>query len=291
MTHKTVLITGGTGFLGSHLACFFLERGYTVVVLKRSTSDIWRLEDVKSEIQFYDIDSISLDDIFLKAKIDTVIHTACCYGRNQESISEIVDVNVLFGLRLFEAARKNNVQCFINIDSLLPRQISNYSLSKSQFREWLEFVPGELKVVNMQIEHMYGPKDDTKKFVQRLLMQLRDNVPLIPLTSGIQQRDFVYITDVVSAIVQVTEKKDDLEHFTNFEVGYGVSCAVKDFVDELVSQYRKLHSENSSILDFGAVPYRIGEMMTVSVNISKLMQIGWQPEVSYVKGIQKILEM
>ena len=72
----TVLLTGATGFLGSHLLKSLVSKGYKVVVLKRSTSDMWRLKGFENTFISYDIDQVPLQKVFQEQPIDTVIHTA-----------------------------------------------------------------------------------------------------------------------------------------------------------------------------------------------------------------------
>ena len=81
---KTILLTGATGFLGSYLLEAFLQKGYKVVVLKRSTSNIWRIQDLITQIICYDVDIQPLENAFTDQHIDYVVHTACHYGRNED---------------------------------------------------------------------------------------------------------------------------------------------------------------------------------------------------------------
>ena len=78
---KCILLTGATGFLGSHLLKALVNKGYEVIALKRSTSDTWRLKGFESSFKSYDIDLVPLQKVFEDQYIDTIIHTACLYGR------------------------------------------------------------------------------------------------------------------------------------------------------------------------------------------------------------------
>ena len=82
---KTVLLTGATGFLGSHLLSALLEEGHKVVVLKRSTSSILRIHHLMDDIVVYDVDKYVLDDIFPHECIEVVIHVATSYSREQRN--------------------------------------------------------------------------------------------------------------------------------------------------------------------------------------------------------------
>jgi nucleoside-diphosphate-sugar epimerase len=167
--NETILLTGGTGFLGSHLTYELLEDDYHVIVLKRSTSNTWRIDDILEKIVCYDIDRAGLEAAFTDQHIDVVIHTACCYGRNNEKTSAIVDTNVMFGLKLFELVDKFNTDTFFNTDTLLQKYLNTCSLSKKHLAEWLKQLSDKVQVVNMKLEHMYGPKDNATKFVPWVL--------------------------------------------------------------------------------------------------------------------------
>ena len=97
---RTVLLTSANGFLGSHLLKALLSAGYKVVILKRSTSDIWRIANFLNQVTHYDIDSVPLNNAFEDQRVDYVIHTVCRYGRNGDSAHEIVETNLMLGLSL-----------------------------------------------------------------------------------------------------------------------------------------------------------------------------------------------
>ena len=216
-----VLLTGATGFLGSHLLDALLNRGYDVVILKRSTSNIYRIQHVIDSVASYDIDLKPLEVAFKEQKIDVVMHTAGQYGRNGCSIAEIIESNVTFGASLLDACIKYNTDTFINTDTMLQPYLNNYSLSKKHFVDWLRQFSNKIQVINLKLDHMYGTKDDDNKFVTWFLSQLRKGVSNIELTSGEQKRDFIYVDDVVSAYLTVLEKKKVLPGFSELDVGTG----------------------------------------------------------------------
>jgi nucleoside-diphosphate-sugar epimerase len=286
---ETVLITGGTGFLGSHLVHELLQNGYRVIVLKRSTSNTWRIDDVFKRISCYDIDRVELEDIFTDQYIDVVIHTACCYGRSNEKASTVVDTNVMLGLKIFELADKFNTDTFFNTDTLLQKYLNVYSLSKKHLVEWLKQLAGHVRVVNMKLEHMYGPKDDIAKFVPWVIEQLKQNRDKIELTEGKQERDFIFVTDVVSAYLTVLKQREGLSRFSEFDAGTGKPITVRQFVTELMEQYKKQNPENNTTLEFGSIPYRENEMMGVTVDVEPLKILGWIPKISREIGIRNVL--
>ncbi len=121
---KTLLITGGTGFLGSHLAKRFLFKKYKVIILKRSFSNIRRIKELFNNLIWYEIDKLKdLKFIFKENNIDFIIHTATNYGRNNETISEVLHSNMIFPLELVQNALEFGIKYFINTDTFTK---SNY---------------------------------------------------------------------------------------------------------------------------------------------------------------------
>ncbi|OIP96284.1 MAG: epimerase [Piscirickettsiaceae bacterium CG_4_10_14_3_um_filter_44_349] len=290
MSKPTVLLTGATGFLGSYLLEALLRNGHKVAILKRSTSNLWRIKHLIDQVTSYDVDMQPLEVAFEQQHIDVVIHTACHYGRNGSSTSEIVETNLVFGLKILETAVNHKVTTFINTDSLLPRNLNTYSLSKKQLVDWLKQHSSKIQVINLKLEHMYGPKDDSTKFIASLVTQLKENAPEIKLTSGVQRRDFIYIDDVVSAFLIVLKKSKDLPEFSEFEVGTGESTEIKTFVENLKWVFEKLYGKTTTQLNFGAIPYREGEIMEFKVDNQALRQLGWNSQVLLQQGLEHSLK-
>lgn len=290
MAKPTILLTGANGFLGSHLLEALLSQQYNVVILKRSTSDLWRIAHLMDQVTSYDVDVQPLQQAFKEQEIDCVIHTACHYGRNGDSIHSIVESNLLYGIQVLEAAIECNVKTFINTDSLLPRDLTPYSLSKKQLVDWLKHQSDHIQVVNLRLEHMFGPKDDATKFVSWVIAQLKANAPEIKLTQGEQQRDFVYIDDVVSAYLTVLSKLDALPSYSEFDVGSGVLTTVRSFLEQLKQACEVSFGKLDTQLVFGALPYRDGEMMSVDVNTQGLRDLGWSAKTNIGHGLTYILK-
>jgi CDP-paratose synthetase len=285
-----ILLTGATGFLGSHLLEALLEKGCKVIILKRSTSNPWRILHLLDQVSSYDIDKQPLELTFEQQNIDVVIHAAGQYGRDGCSISKIIEANVIFGVNLMDACLKHNVKTFINTDTMLLPYLNNYSLSKKQFVEWLKQHSNRIQVVNLRLDHMYGVKDDDNKFVAWILSQLKENTPKIKLTPGDQKRDFIYIDDVVSAFMIALDKRRGLPQFSEFDVGTGRLVTVRKFVERMAFHCKKLNPKLQTKLLFGAVPYRKGEAMSVDVDTTGLNKIGWKSEIKLDEGLNKIIK-
>ena len=293
---KTILLTGATGFLGSHLLFALLQEGYRVVVLKRSTSTTFRIDSVIDKVVVYDIDKSELDDIFAHECFNVIIHTATCYGREQRAESDIIDTNIVLGVKLLHYAVKHNVKIFINTDTFFngDRSISShmltYTLSKKQFVEWLGyFSEAGVSVINMKLHHIYGPGDSSNKFVPWLQTELVNNSQNIKLTSGAQLRDFIYIDDVVNAFILALNAVNVDEKFSEYVVCTGVKTSVRDFSEELQRQMIDKYGSSTQIL-FGALPTSVDEIMDVDNDCSRLVSIGWRPRFSVEEGIKCMLD-
>jgi len=287
----TILLTGATGFLGSHLLKALVNKGYEVVVLKRSTSNMWRLKGFENTFKSYDIDRVPLQKAFEEQYIDTIIHTACMYGRKGESIQQILKTNLMFGIKLLSTAIDFSTKYFLNTSTLLDKQINAYALSKKQFEEWLKLASNKIQVVNLKLELMFGEQDGNDKFTSWILNELQQEKNIIPLTAGTQKRDFIYIDDVVSAYLTCLEQAPQLKDFNDIEVGTGVLTPVKSFVTLVKNTLEKLKgSPIETQLNFGALPYREGEIMEPQVDNSRLCSLGWQPKRSLEENIEQFVK-
>jgi CDP-paratose synthetase len=286
---KRILITGVTGFLGSHLAKALLTDGYEVTALKRKSSLLDRVESIVSDIIFFDIEGLDFDQLFRDSgKIDAIIHTATCYGRDNESVSEIFASNTDFPLRLLDAGSRAGVEVFFNTDTILDKYLNLYSLSKNQLLQWGKFfsMHEKIRFCNIRLEHFYGPDDDPKKFSAYVINNCLGNVQELKLTKGEQKRDFIYVDDVVSAYLIILNKIDSVSgHFVEFGVGSGQSVSIKTFVETV---HRLTVSKTH--LAFGALPYREGEVMNSQADIAGLMALGWHCCYDIETGLKQVIE-
>ena len=166
-----ILITGGTGFVGSHLVNSLVEKEVDLVVLKRSTSNPWRIEESIDKITSYNIDEISLQDIVSQEKADIILHLATNQGRQGELIDQIIHSNVTFPSILLDTAIQNGLKAFINTDTSASGDHSLYASTKKAFLPVLNHyhTKNNLTVINFQLEYVYGPKDDDTKFIPYLM--------------------------------------------------------------------------------------------------------------------------
>ena len=141
-----ILITGGTGFVGSHLVNSLVKENAEIIILKRSTSNPWRIEESLDKIKSYDIDDFSLGDILSQERADIIFHLATNQGRNGESFDQIVYSNITFPSTLLDIATKNGLKAFINTDT---SAFSSHSLYASTKKISSQFLPLLYLLTNM----------------------------------------------------------------------------------------------------------------------------------------------
>ena len=281
---STILITGASGYLGSRVTKKLLEQGHHVIAVTVNEKDVPAPHKL---LTICPLDKVTPAEIFNTHKIDGIFHFATCYGRGGQNAAEVAQVNLIFPLTLLALGVQHGAKFFINTDTILQPNINPYALTKHQFSQWLGFYAGQIKAVNMRLDHFYGPHDHPVKFIAWLIKNFKENVDHIDLTEGAQTRDFIYIDDVVSAYLHVFNKLEQLstEKLNNFEVGSGVKTSIKTMVLQL---QKLMHKENVK-LNFGAVPYRKHEMLDYTVDISALRALGWKAQVMLPEGLQKII--
>ena len=140
-TGKTVLITGATGFLGSHVSKVFVRKGYEVLAYCRATSDFSKVSHFIDRIKWYDVADGYEKPFSNKGRVDSVIHLATKYGRDEHQSKEQVNTNLVFPSDLLELCREFGVPQFINTGSFITKAagsydyLQSYALTKIQFSQ------------------------------------------------------------------------------------------------------------------------------------------------------------
>lgn len=266
------------------------------MLLTRPESNTWRIDDVLRQNNpcaraVTIIDQRSLDLVFESFKPDVMVHTACSYGRKSEGVVDMVRLNVLYGLELMsrmELACDSGSMTFLNFDSALNPNVNNYALSKSHFAIWgKEFVGNSekpMQFINLRLQQMYGPGDDDSKFVAKVIKACVSCEPFLKVTGGEQQRDFIYIEDVVRACDTVLMSRGSLPKVHDIDVGTGKTVSIRDYVN-LVHRM----AQSSTQIEFGAVPYRKNEPMVCIADTKEILRLGWAPQFSLHDGLSNVI--
>lgn len=289
-SNRNILLTGGTGFLGSSLLqAFVTDPMSQISVLKRSTSRTDRVGNLlqHDKIKWIDLDRTDLAELFRNSAFDIILHCATNYGRGKRSILDTASANLLLPLTLLQLGIEHGVKTFINTDTVIDKRVNEYSLSKKQFLEWLQNSAGRIQGVNVALEHFYGPFDDESKFTTMIFHKLMRGESQIDLTPGEQKRHFIFVDDVVRAFCCILEKLDTLPSgFSSFVVSTERSVSIREFVQ----LSKSIIGNTSTHLNFGAIPYRVNELMDSRTDISALKALGWEPKFSLEQGIQMTIE-
>ena len=140
-------------------------------------------------------------------------------------------------------------------------------------------------MIDIKLDHFYGPDDSNIKFITLMLEKLRNNESEIELTEGTQTRDFIYIDDVVDAYITI------LHHLGKFSKGnvfiFEVGTNQKTSIRYLVNKLKEL-THSSSQLKFGAIPYRKNEVLDYEIDTTALRLLGWKPKITIDIGLERI---
>ncbi len=265
-----------------------LINNYEVILATRHSSDTWRIKCDLDKVTLFDLDAAPLDEVFQNKKIDTIVHCATNYGRKEVKPLELLEANLILPLKLLQLGSKAGVSSFINTDTVLDKRVNLYSLSKSQFREWLKVYSSKINCVNVALEHFFGPNDNESKFVTFIIRNILNNSDKINLTGGEQKRDFIYIDDVVSAITKIIDHTKNLKKgYLHFEIGTTKTVSIREFV----TLVKNIAENECTNLNFGALPYRENEVMESQVDITEIQKLAWKPMFTLEEGLKQTISL
>jgi UDP-glucose 4-epimerase len=299
---KKILVTGGAGFIGSNLVDRLVELKYKVIVLDNFINgSIKNLKKSENKIKIVKID-ISKSRNFLKKyfyKVDVVVHLASLVSM-QQSVNNpeyYFKNNIIGTFNALHAAKKNKVNKFIYAASAscygLPKNfptnendkidIKNpYSLTKYLGEElvlhWCKIY--KISCTSLRLFNVYGPRSKISGSYNSVfgtfLSQKFSGKPLTVVGNGNQTRDFIYVSDVVDAIISSINKKNSNGQIYN--VGSGTETKIikiANLFGEKFKNIKKRHEESIRSL----------------ADIKKIKKIlKWKPSVSIEKGIVTILK-
>lgn len=287
-----ILLTGATGFLGRQLLQTFIQKGYEVIITCQTLTSLATLSYLDlNKVTILNLDKLSIKDFFnSNPNIDIIVHTATKYNFEKLLPTTVFWTNEVFALEILENAIIHKIKYFINMDTFFNTNettysyLEEYTLSKKHFREWGEYcaLKNYITFINLKLFHLFGPKDNSKKFIPTLIRQCL-NGESINLTSGEQKRDFVYTQDVVNAVdIIINAKLNNGYHA--FDVGRGVSVSLKHF-----AKITNMICGNKATLNFGVLPTRQGEPMNTFANTESLKNLGWTSKFSLEDGLLKTI--
>ncbi|XP_060922798.1 dTDP-D-glucose 4,6-dehydratase-like [Limanda limanda] len=316
MDSNTVLVTGGSGFIGSHLVCSLVDRHPDWRIINLDNLDYCcsprSLESIEDRANYTFItgdvcNSRLVDHIFNTENIDVVFHLAAQthVESSFESPSTFQRVNV-DGTRVLLAAAhqaRHRPQRFIYVstdevygagldevfDESSPVRPSNpYSVTKASAEFLVRSYWDKYKfpIIITRSNNIYGPRQFTEKVIPRFLTLLRMNKKCTIQGTLPKSRHFLFIDDAISAFLLVLEKGIVGEIYN-----MGTSCEIPimQLARQLIRMMKNVPDlEVNDWLDF--VPDRPQVDLRYPITSEKLQQLGWRAEVSWAEGIRQTVK-
>ena len=296
-----ILVTGGAGFIGSHVADLLINQGHTVEVLDNLSSGFRENVPPSAKLHIMDVQSSEASALIQEKRYTALVHHAAQMDvrRSVSDPAFDVQVNILGLINLMEAGRKSGLRKVVfastggaiygepeagpqsEIHSQQP--LSPYGISKLTSEKLLHFYYHEYGIpyVALRYGNVYGPRQNSHGeagviaiFSERLLA----NQPTIIHGDGLQTRDYVYVDDVARANLAALNFN---ESPTAFNIGTGVET-------DVVTLHRKLQEALGIHRAARHGPEKPGEQRRSVLDCTKADDgLSWKPEVSLHEGIQR----
>lgn len=297
---KYILLTGGTGFVGSHLLEELLNSNKKVILLKRSFSNTWRINEFveNDNLVLKDIDKIDLNDIFNQYTVNGIFHLATFAQRSHESdaVKQMINSNIKFPTELLENSINSNVKFFINTGSFSEYELKNspisetskikpfnlYASTKIAFEDILKFYCEnyDLNCQTLKLFTPYGPKDDEIKITPYLIINSLKRKNIL-IKSPTKKLDFIYVKDVVDCYINLMKNIPNIPEYNSFNVGTGIGTTLTDILIMIESFLGK--NEN--------VKYDNLEDDQVWCSNNKINEyLNWNPKIKLKEGLKLTIE-
>ena len=297
---EKALVTGGAGFIGSHLVARLLDEGHPVAVIDDLSAGKLRNLDQRATFYHADITSPAVQDIINREQPDILFHLAGQTSVRHSSRDPVQDAqtNVIGALRLLEAVRRSGVDKVIYSSTggalygdpetvpctedtpILP--LSPYGMSKYLAEQYVELYGRRYRLhyTILRYGNVYGPRQDPygESGVVAIFTEamLKGESPTI-YGDGEQERDFVYVSDVVEANLKAMTRGDD----EVFNIGTGQGASVNQI-------FKTLREITGCNLDAQHAAVRTGEVRRISLDCARAnRRLGWSPQVGLREGLEQ----
>ncbi len=299
-----ILVTGGAGFIGSHVVDALIERGHEVAVVDDLSTG--KREHVNPRARFYHLDirdAKGLEEVFAAERPEIVNHQAA-RANVRESLEKPIlyaEVNVIGSLNLLELSRKYGVEKFIYASTggavygepeYLPADeahpinpLDPYGASKHFVEHYLYLygVNYGLRYTILRYPNVYGPRQDPygeAGVVAIFTGQMLRGEQAVINGSGEQERDFVYVGDIVEANLLALDRGDG--GIYNLGWGFGTS------INEIFARLKEITGYEKEAVHG---PPKKGEVFKICLDATKARrELGWVPRISLDEGLRMTVE-
>jgi nucleoside-diphosphate-sugar epimerase len=288
------LVTGSTGFIGSHLLRHLHEAGWEVHVVMRPNAEAAAQPSYVAGVHPYTGATSQIIEAVERSKPDTVFHLASLFlaAHTPGQILPLVEANVLLGTQLLEAMMLSGTKMLVNTGTSWQyfhgeqyRPVNLYAATKQAFDDILAYYADTtgMRAITLALFDSYGPGDPRKKLLRLLLDSLRTGETLL-MSGGEQQLDLVHVDDICSAFLRAATllKNPELPSPLTYAVSGGERMSLQDVVKVLERAAGK-----SLGVKWGARPYRQREVMDLWKGPA---MPGWKPQTTLAQGFRALVE-
>ena len=297
---KNILVTGGAGFIGSHIVDRLSPQNKVIVLDNLSSGPLLNLEKSKDRISF--IRGDILDKTLLKnivSEVEFIFHLAADVG-NIRSIEDPyfdMDVNIRGTINLLEACVNSNIKRlvysssgaifgeakYLPIDEDHPlNPESPYGVSKlaAEKYSFAFHKVHDVSTTSLRYFNVYGPRQGSSEYANVIpifIGRIKDGKPLTIFGDGKQTRDFVFVEDVVTANILAATQPAAIGQVFHIATGKGNS------IEELVSILNEISARENPVIHADA---RAGEVRHSRANIEKAQKmLGYNPQTDFKEGL------
>ncbi len=288
-----ILVTGGAGFIGSHLTDALIKNGHQTVVVDDLSHGFKEFLNPKAKFYKTKIESKKISNILKKEKIEIINHHAAKIGSPGTTPQEDVETNILGTVNLLEAAKETQIKHFIFASSaavygeakILPTKEKDfktpslfYGLSKLAAEKFVDFYSNYFKTTILRYSNVYGPRQDSSAeggVVAIFLKKMIQNQKVLIYGNGKQTRDFIYVDDVVEANLKALNlKRPGI---------FNISTQKETSILSLQEKIKKItHCQKGKTFK----PEKSGDIRKNCLSNKKAKRVlKWRPRTSLEKGL------
>lgn len=295
-----ILLTGATGFIGSHLLELLIHQKHNVTILVRKSSDFWRIKPFLTSVE--QIDESKLETYFSTTPPQLIFHFATFYTKTHQpkDVGMMIDSNVRLPSTLLELAHQHQTPYFINIgtcfeyqqstkkisEETIPVPYNLYASTKLAFEHILKYYADQKKInaLTLRLFYPYG-ENDNEKVIPLMIKSVLAQQKLV-ISKGEQQLDYLYVSDIIDACIKSLKfiQSKQYQQYEVFNIGEGKGKKLKD-IAQILNTFAKKQ------LIFCEKEYPPNDIMQMVADISKAKRmLGWKPNVPIETGLQRVMQ-